>query len=156
MLGFFRALALFGLVVLFGYTSGQQAKADIVHRRLTSDNGLPTVGVYDIHQDQEGYIWITTADGAWRYNGQRFEQHLRFPEVFPNVIYAIHELGPDSFLFRSDSELWFLVDGKPRAHPVNQLVSELSDRSHSIEWIFRCIQRKCEVLISNPSSQMER
>jgi len=43
--------------------------------QLTDYEGLPSMQVYDIEQDQLGYIWIGTEAGLFRYNGIDFDMY---------------------------------------------------------------------------------
>ncbi len=43
------------------------------YRQYTSKNGLPSSEVYDIVQDDFGFIWFSTDKGVSRYNGYEFE-----------------------------------------------------------------------------------
>lgn len=42
-------------------------------RHITVDEGLPTLDVYHIHQDKNGFIWLGTDVGLARYDGYDFE-----------------------------------------------------------------------------------
>ena len=39
---------------------------------LSIEDGLPSLEVYDLHQDSKGYIWIGTDKGLCKYNGRTF------------------------------------------------------------------------------------
>jgi signal transduction histidine kinase/ligand-binding sensor domain-containing protein len=39
----------------------------------TTENGLPNNWIMAIHQTRDGYIWLTTKDGAARFDGVRFQ-----------------------------------------------------------------------------------
>lgn len=41
---------------------------------ITDDNGLPSNEVYDIEQDDFGYVWVGCDAGLYRYDGFRFTQ----------------------------------------------------------------------------------
>jgi signal transduction histidine kinase/streptogramin lyase len=43
-------------------------------RNLTPAEGLPVTSVTDIEQDTYGFIWITSWDGTYRYDGQKFQR----------------------------------------------------------------------------------
>lgn len=43
-------------------------------RHITDKDGLGYSWVWDIYQDRNGYIWISTIEGAYRYNGYDFER----------------------------------------------------------------------------------
>ena len=40
-----------------------------------SDLGLTNPTILALHQDHEGYLWVSTEDGIFRYDGDRF-RHL--------------------------------------------------------------------------------
>lgn len=42
---------------------------------VNDDNGLPSNEVYDLDQDDFGYIWIGCNAGLYRYDGIRFDRH---------------------------------------------------------------------------------
>ena len=46
--------------------------------RLTDEDGLPSTTIYDLFEDEEGYVWLGTSKGLVRYNG--FEMK-RFPTI---------------------------------------------------------------------------
>lgn len=50
---------------------GQQGAGDNFFH-LTIDNGLPTNSVYDILQDDRGFIWLATHSGLVKYDGFNF------------------------------------------------------------------------------------
>ncbi|MCG9911310.1 MAG: histidine kinase [Flavobacteriales bacterium] len=43
------------------------------YKNLNSENGLPDNKVYSLFQDADGFIWIGSEAGLFRYNGVRFE-----------------------------------------------------------------------------------
>ncbi|MBI1183512.1 hypothetical protein GC194_04540 [bacterium] len=65
----FYALLLCG--ALCAYAAAQQPSM----RQLTDEDGLPSLLVYDIEQDAQGYIWVGTEAGLYRYNGLEFEPY---------------------------------------------------------------------------------
>ena len=52
---------------------------------LTTLDGLSQNSVYDITQDQQGFIWIATEDGLDRYDGDKFV-HYRYQAADPNSV----------------------------------------------------------------------
>lgn len=46
---------------------------DISFRHLTTDNGLSHNAVMAMYQDERGFIWIGTRNGANLYNGHEFK-----------------------------------------------------------------------------------
>lgn len=65
---------------------------------FTTKLKLPSNQVYDIHQDQRGYIWIATDRGLLRYNGVEFKNYNSTGEIDATSVFKIYE---------SDSSLWF-------------------------------------------------
>src|SRR4051812_49389997 len=45
---------------------------DIRFTALTGEEGLSSSNVYDITQDEQGFMWFATADGLNRYDGYSF------------------------------------------------------------------------------------
>jgi ligand-binding sensor domain-containing protein len=55
-----------------------KAKAQIFpYRQLTTLNGLCNSNVYDIKQDNKGYIWIATDNGLSKYDGVHFRNYFQ-------------------------------------------------------------------------------
>ena len=44
-----------------------------VFRHYTQADGLPSSAIYDLHQDQDGFLWMTSEAGVLRYDGYAFE-----------------------------------------------------------------------------------
>ncbi len=68
-----KAVALLFTLMLFPGWSGAQSisgKKAMVHYSI--ENGLPSAEVYDIIQDQKGYLWIATDKGVCRFDGTNF------------------------------------------------------------------------------------
>jgi hypothetical protein len=64
-----RALFLF-LALFFTFANYAQ---EPIYKHFGVDEGLPSSQVYDICQDNNGYIWFATDKGVSRYNGYEFE-----------------------------------------------------------------------------------
>lgn len=68
MLGF--ALLLSGFLIgLFGTAQTPYSW------QLTEEDGLPSNTVYDLFEDNKGYIWLGTDKGLVKYNGQEFKSY---------------------------------------------------------------------------------
>lgn len=57
------------LLVLLQATSGAQR----LTRKLTIADGLPSNLIYNILQDQKGFLWVATDNGVTRYDGNNFK-----------------------------------------------------------------------------------
>lgn len=58
---------------------------------FTTKNGLLSDEVYNLHQDNNGYIWLFTNYGSMKYNGKSFELVLKNLPLTESVIYCIYE-----------------------------------------------------------------
>ena len=43
-------------------------------KNYTQEDGLPTNTIYDVYQDEIGYLWIATDKGAVKFDGNNFQQ----------------------------------------------------------------------------------
>jgi ligand-binding sensor domain-containing protein len=97
-------LILIGLSI--GFLSAQKVD-NIKFDRLTSENiklekGLSQNWIYDILQDQHGYMWFGTWDGLNRYDGYNFTIYNEENGLSDHTIY--------SFLEDKDGFLWITTD----------------------------------------------
>ncbi|MEL7423230.1 MAG: histidine kinase [Bacteroidota bacterium] len=57
----------------------------------TVDDGLPSSECYDVLQDQQGYIWISTDNGITRYDGHKFEHFGEAQGLQDKTIFSLQE-----------------------------------------------------------------
>jgi len=74
---------------------GQQ----LITRRLSTAEGLPSSEVYSVMQDSRGYIWFGTDKGLARYDGTNFKVFSTEDGLPSNTIFKVFE--------DIDSNLWF-------------------------------------------------
>lgn len=94
---FFRLLVLLLCAVLF--PTEQSFSQNYSMRQFTVEDGLPSSYVYDLAQDKEGFIWISTEGGLCRFNGSRFERD----PIEEGLSSTVVELDIDSM-----GNLWFV------------------------------------------------
>lgn len=62
-------------------------------RHLTEKDGLMNSHIHSISQDDEGFIWIGTEYGLYRYDGQRFNHYVNYPGdttgINSNVVFRL-------------------------------------------------------------------
>ncbi|MBN9689934.1 MAG: hypothetical protein J0M24_06820 [Verrucomicrobia bacterium] len=46
------------------------------YRRLRTEEGLPSAGVWGFTEDRDGAIWLTNLNGVYRWTGERFEEQF--------------------------------------------------------------------------------
>ena len=72
-----RSIALYTIFIsycIFNVLNAQEPAAF----QITDQDGLPSMTVYQIVEDQQGYIWLGTQKGLSRYDGRRFK-HIELP-----------------------------------------------------------------------------
>ncbi len=62
---------------IFGQTFCADNKFSFTH--LTEKNGLTNSHIHCIEQDAQGFIWIGTDYGLYRYDGQKFRHYINYP-----------------------------------------------------------------------------
>ncbi len=86
-------LALQIMMILCHITSSQnlpaQSSSHPTFIQYTSDNGLPSSEVYDVIQDRNGYIWISTDNGVSRFDGYEFHNYGPREGLRENVIFTM-------------------------------------------------------------------
>ncbi len=89
--------ACYVLLALLLATSSLAAdgSAAMPFRSYTVLDGLTQSNVSDIKQDQSGYLWITTARGLNRYDGNIFE-HFTIADGLPNNWLSTVHVAPDN------------------------------------------------------------
>jgi len=55
------------------YFSDAYTQQDSEIRKLGTREGLPSMTVYDVTVDNQGFVWLATASGPCRYDGQSFQ-----------------------------------------------------------------------------------
>ncbi len=86
------------------------------NRHYTTDNGMPSNSVYDVHQDKKGYIWFTTCNGICRYNGTSFESFASDSSIKNNSAVRLYE--------DQKGKMWFMLYTNKLAYFENDTVHE--------------------------------
>ena len=101
---------------------------DIRFTHVTSSEGQPHSRIANIVQDDTGFLWLTTQDGAQRFDGYHFREFRHDPND-PNSI-----SGSDSLtLFKDHSgKLWISTDqGIDRFDPVTEKFTKFKSEPNS-------------------------
>lgn len=99
-------------------------------RNWTTDNGLPSSAILDIHQSKTGYIWLLTYNGLLRYDGVDFFRFDKNNSDYFNTnnIFAITETP--------DSTLWFGSYGHGIVKYKNEELTKIETPSFFVQKIF--------------------
>lgn len=68
-----RLIAVISLFLVFSLSNHPLFGQDFSYRLLDKAHGMPTNTVYDLMQDQRGFIWLGTDKGLYRYDGNEFK-----------------------------------------------------------------------------------
>jgi ligand-binding sensor domain-containing protein len=131
------------------------------HRMWTSDNGIGAV--FDIQQASNGYLWLTTSTGVFRFDGVRFQsveevtngavQNHEIHSVFLSSSGGVWlKTRADGLLFWKDERLTVFYDR--RCTPALQMEGLAEDRDGSFKlavWSERDAGTEVELRI--PSSR---
>ncbi|MFI3305080.1 MAG: two-component regulator propeller domain-containing protein [Rikenellaceae bacterium] len=78
-----------------------------VFSTIDNRNGLPSDYVTDVSRDNEGYVWIATAEGLCRYDGYRIKHY--YPFVVDGVVSQNNNIK--SVFCDSTGEIWLATKG---------------------------------------------
>ena len=88
-----RSIAVLVLLLILGSFEG---KGQVQRwQTLALEDGLPQIQVYDIAQDEGGWMWVGTHGGVSRYDGQNFRTFSQKEGLKSNHVSCILPLGPD-------------------------------------------------------------
>ena len=97
------------MVFLFFLGSAQ----DLSYRQFTIEDGLPSNHVYDIHQDQDGFLWFATENGLSRYDGAQFTNYTIFDGLPDTEILLFYEDSKARiWLVPLNGKIGYLKNGK--------------------------------------------
>ena len=72
-----------------GFTFAQTPQPAL--KNFTVEDGLPSSEVYDVIQDNQGFIWFATDRGVVKYNGYEFQTFNTEDGLLDNVIFKLYE-----------------------------------------------------------------
>ncbi len=82
------------LLLGFILSAGAMNADKLRFRHLTEENGLKNSHIHSVAQDNDGFIWIGTEYGLYRYDGTRLSHYVNYPgdtsSINSNVIFRIY------------------------------------------------------------------
>jgi ligand-binding sensor domain-containing protein len=95
-------------------------------QHFTPENGLPSSEVYDIVQDKEGYIWISTDQGVCRFDGYEFECFGKEDGLGdPVVLYLWVDYRGWIWMATYQGEFYIYKDGLIESYPYTELIKSV-------------------------------
>jgi len=106
-----------------------QSSPHPVFKQYTSDNGLPSSEVYDIIQDNQGFIWISTDNGVSRFDGYEFHNFGPREGLKENVIFKMQldSLGR-VWMQANNGKLFYAYQDSIHPYKNNAVLLEYPDR----------------------------
>ena len=104
MINSFKYLLLL-LAILLLYNDSHAQKYIFDLQEINVEQGLPSRRVTDIMQDQQGFIWLSTAGAISRYDGKKFK-------VYNSSFLNVREYANSSIATDKNNHLWYLNDNK--------------------------------------------
>lgn len=101
-----------------------------IFHNYTLDDGLPSSQIYQIIQDQKGYIWFGTDRGVVRFNGFEFEVFTNKHGLASNVIFYLTQDDEGTiYTFSKNHDLHYFENGAFVRHPMyNQVKAQIDSR----------------------------
>jgi signal transduction histidine kinase/ligand-binding sensor domain-containing protein len=78
-------------VLLFAQVCIQLSGQDYFFRQYGPNDGLENSFIYSLNQGKDGYLWIGTAEGLYRYNGFEFQHFTDRDSLTENFITTMYE-----------------------------------------------------------------
>lgn len=110
-----------------------KAQIDVAGKSITMDKGLPDNNIRSIAQDDDGFIWLGSLYGLYRFDGDRYRHFDREDtengHLLPNNhIKSIRNIGNGLLLIRTNGDKYVLFDAKNyRFEPASEeILSEIA------------------------------
>ena len=96
------------LFLLLSYCSFIFAQAPYAWR-ITDEQGLANMVIYNLFQDSKGYMWISTSSGLLRYNGAEFKS-FRHSQQQGSSVSSVREDSKGNIWYKNFSKQLFWID----------------------------------------------
>ncbi|MAQ76126.1 MAG: hypothetical protein CL613_07325, partial [Aquimarina sp.] len=94
-----RPKLLYSLFLLFLFLTSSISAQDNQLQSYTLEDGLPQSQVYDILQDEKGYLWLGTQGGGLsRFNGEEFKVWNEDNGLLSNYIFSLAQSNDTLFI----------------------------------------------------------
>ena len=117
-------MRIIGPLLVFLLLASTLLSQDPAYINYSAEDGLPSSEVYDVIQDDEGYMWFATDRGVARFDGYEFEVFTVENGLVDNVVFNFFkdEVGRIWFLSYS-AKLAYWYEGKIHKHPYNDILT---------------------------------
>ncbi len=120
----------FILAVFYFFFYNESAAQTLSIRNYNAEHGLAQSQVYDIIQDNDGYMWFATSDGLSRFDGKTFKNYNVNDGLAGNYVY--------SACLDKDMNIWFghlygkitILNWQTKKFETTSLSNDDSDLAH--------------------------
>lgn len=98
-------------VITFTILSLMVSAQSVTLSNYSTDDGLPSSQVYDIIQDDHGYLWFSTDKGLGRYDGKEFIAYGTSDGLLDNVVFDFHKRPNGDIWCSTNSGRLFKITG---------------------------------------------
>lgn len=92
----------------------------------TISDGLPSSEVYDVLQDNNGYLWFATDRGVAKFNGQDFSIYNKQDGLVNEVVFQLYEDYKNRLWFLAQNgRLCFIENDSIKIYPYNHVLDSL-------------------------------
>src|SRR5450759_4603727 len=103
----------FFLVLILTQIFMQLAGQDYFFRQCGPTDGLGNSFIYSLNQGKDGYLWIGTAEGLYRFNGFEFQPFTEKDSLTENFITTIYKDFSDGlWLGHMNSGITYVKDSR--------------------------------------------
>jgi ligand-binding sensor domain-containing protein len=120
---------LFLLFFSFSHFCFAQITPQPAFRNLTTDDGLPSSEVYEVHEDSNGYLWFSTDNGVSRYDGYTFKNFGADDGLSCNVVFHFFEDHTGRLWMNSlTGEFFYFEDERFYPYEFNHIIKGYQER----------------------------
>ncbi len=109
---------------------------DPYYINFNTNDGLPSVEVYDIREDKNGKLWFTTDRGVAEYDGYGFKTYSTLDKMTSNTNFNFIELTDDNFFLTAyNGGLCHYEKGEFKEHKYNKALKEQTKSVWIRSWL---------------------
>ncbi len=135
-----RILLLLGLFNTLIYQSC--IAQDPVFWQITDEDGLPGMTVYEITQDDLGFIWIGTADGLVRFDGREFIPFYYVGQKDNEIVTVRKDCNGRIWFSNLSNQVFFIESGQTITFLENSVEKSMRITSYDVGkdgLVFNCV-----------------
>lgn len=116
------------LSVVISNASGQSSKPLFLH--FTPKNGLPSSQIYQVIQDNKGYIWFASDHGLAKYNGYEFKKYTSADGLLDNTVFKLFLDARDRvWMLTFSGRMFYMERDSIKSYKYNTLLSSVIKNS---------------------------